>query len=145
MVDLESVLVQALLADPELVAIIGGSRIYTTLPSDVAFPCVRLTLITGGEDAFTWQPSLMREAYEIQLDSWGGQRWKALEIANAIRVLMSYSLVGPVTGGAISGVRWDSLQSLPDDDAPTDTGRARPRYIAHGTVTVHHGDLSPAR
>jgi hypothetical protein len=142
-IDIEGVIAAKLRADPDTVALIGGDRIYTALPSHPVFPCVKVYLASGGEGMRTWQPAgPMRESFDVAIDVWGGTRSVALNIAHLIRARLGRYLPGAVDGGAVAGIRWDSLQSLPDDDIPTSTGRARPRYIAQGAVTVHHGEGS---
>lgn len=139
MVDVEGVLLSALRSSASLVALMGGEpRVYSSLPSSPRFPAMRVTLIAGGEDSRPWQPGEpLREEADVQLDAWGGNRTEALALARAARRTLS-GLVGPVEGGAVSGLRWVSAWSAPDDDVPTNSGRARDRYIAQVLVTIHH-------
>lgn len=139
MVDVEGVLLEALRSSTGLLALLGGeARVYSSLPSSPSFPALRLTLIAGGEDARPWQPGEpLREGLDVQLDAWGGNRVEALALVREARRTLS-GLVGPVSGGAVSGLHFTSMFSAPDDDVPTNSGRARDRYISQVEVIVKH-------
>jgi hypothetical protein len=131
--------VAKLRAEPAVLEMVGGDRIYSSLPSSPVFPCVRVGQVAGGEDRTTWQPSgPIRETLDVELEVWGGTRSVAANLCNYLRAWLGAYLPGLVDGGAVAGLRWTNTQNLPDDDIPTSTGRARPRYIAQAAVTVHH-------
>lgn len=139
MVDLEAVVIAALRADGSVTALLGGDRIYTALPSAPEFPCIRVTQVAGGEDSLPWQATApRREALTLQLDVWGGTRAQARAVADRARSALSEGLPGSVAGGAVAGVRWSSSAFIPDDDIPSSTGRARPRYILESSMVVSH-------
>lgn len=127
-VDIERIVVQHLLADPDLTDVIGENRVSTELPPNAELPRVRITLNGGTIPARGW---LYR--YRITVEGWGDDKRSAWEALVEALASLEGGLDGAlVDGGVITAVDQDSgVAWVPDPE--TDT----PRYLATVQITAH--------
>lgn len=130
LVDAEALVSQYLRSQSEVTSLVG-QRIYTALPADPSFPCVRLTRIGG-------VPKMSRPVHvdsaHLQIDVFGGSKATALDTVDAIREELAKVVdedpVQPL--GVVCGVRFGPLAYLPDDAFE----KPKPRYALDVTITV---------
>ncbi len=128
MPNVERLLVQHLLGDAELTAVIGSNRVSTELPANAALPRVRVSLIGGTVRVRSW-------LYEVRLglEAWGATKdeaWDALAAA-----------IASVEGGLDGALVEDGVVTATDQDTgivwspDPETGTAR--YLTTVSLTVH--------
>lgn len=135
LVDVEALVSQYLRSQSEVTAYVG-QRVYTALPMNVVFPCVRITRI-GGVPPMS-RPMHVDNAH-LQVDVFGGSKSTALDVVDTVREeLAKIADDAPVQPlGVVCGVRFGPLAYLPDETyAP-----AKPRYALDVTVTVRPAPL----
>lgn len=127
--DAEALVVNYLLAVPEVVAVVDD-RIGTELPDAEVYPALVVTRV----------PSLQAvrrhlDAAEIQVDAWADTRTEASDLArtaHAALLVMVGEFDDGLGGGVVTGVdETNGLGWLPDQ--ATD----RPRFFFQMTVYVH--------
>lgn len=127
--DVEALVSQFLRGRSE-VSDLCGQRVYTELPKEKTFPLVRLVRI-GGVPPID-RPLRFDEA-RLQVDTWGGPKKTAHDLAETIRQVLVYLPDETLTDAVVTAVRFGSLAYLPDDDfAP-----AKPRYTFDAAVWAH--------
>lgn len=130
LVDVEALVSAYLRAQSELTALVG-QRVYTALPKDVTFPCVRLVRIGG---APVMSRPLYVDAARLQVDVFGGSKATAFDTIDVVREELAKMVdEDPVQPeGVVCGVKFGPLAYLPDESYEP----AKPRYTQDVVVTV---------
>lgn len=121
--NIEGLVSAFLRADDDVVAEVSD-RVYTSLPKDPTYPCVRLTRIGGA--------TFMEGLYEfdrplVQFDVWGGPKATAWRVAETVREAIATRLAGRHEDGLVYGgvsLTTGALRYLPDEVFDP----AKPRY-----------------
>lgn len=124
--DAERLLVQFLLDQPEVQAIVGD-RIYTALPAkDRTYPLVRVTLI-GRQPQYAF--ALWHEVARLQVDTFGGSKSTARRAADTMRAAIAARISEDVHDeGFVQLATFGDMLWLPDATlTPGDV--AKPRYV----------------
>jgi hypothetical protein len=121
--DLDQVLVTFLTGHAALAPLHAG-RVGTQLASGDT-PAIRTSSL-GGAQPWPWEAR-----QEFQIESWGGNQGAAKLLARTVEAAV-YELIGPVTGGYITGVAVTLSQLWSPDDQ---TGRAR--YRTDVALTIY--------
>lgn len=126
--NVERLLVQHLLGDSELTAVIGENRVSTELPANAALPRVRVSLIGGTVLVRTW-------LYNVRLgiEAWGATKDDAWDAIAAAIASVEEGLEGAlVEDGVVTAADQDTgIVWSPDPE----TGTAR--YLTTVSLTVH--------
>lgn len=120
------------LRDDDDVTAIVGDRVYSALPTNPTFPCVRLSRIGGQVRS---APAYHLESSLIQVEALGGSRHSSWMLAETCRAVIAqrFAEAGTVTVGTdsavissceVGGIREDTVKSLPKNDDGTERHRA---------------------
>ena len=127
--DVEKLVIDWLLATPQVANLVGGDRIYSALPKEPEWPAIRVVRFGG------LRPQRLHwlDQASMQIDVWGGPKATARLVAATVDACLSTSLVGShdlgvVTAVECSGPRWEPDASY----AP-----ARPRYVVEASIWFH--------
>ena len=120
--DLDQVVVDFLTNHPALTGLHGG-RVGTSL-RDGDNPAVRTTSL-GGPNPWPWETRP-----DMQIEWWGGDQGQAKTLCRTGEAAL-WELIGPVTGGHITGLSMPLTQLWSPDD---ETGRAR--YLTQISITA---------
>jgi hypothetical protein len=126
--DVEVLLIDFLLAQPEVTAIVDD-RVYSELPKDKEFPLVRV-------HQFGSLPARSPRWYEtatVQIEAYGGPKRTARLLADTCAGVMEARLVGVHDQGVVTGVTFTGFADLPDDVFQP----ARPRWLFTALPTIH--------
>lgn len=134
-VDTEALVVRHLLATPEIVALgtdsAGNARVYTVLPKDVTYPCLRVTQF--GDVSITVRPFWLAQTY-LTVEAFGGTKAQArLWAATARAVLLQRLADTDHDLGVVAHVESDSLWDQPDETMTP----AKPRWQFTASVWTH--------
>jgi len=135
LVDVEALVSQYLRAQSEVTAYVA-QRVYTSLPADPTFPCVRIVRVGGA-------PKMSRPLYvdsaHLQIDVFGGSKATTFDTIDAIRQELAKMVdedpVQPL--GVVCGVKFGPLAYIADESYSP----AKPRYAQDVTVTVRPAPL----
>lgn len=117
---------------PELIALVPDDRIYTALPKNAQYPCVRVVQLL---DTPSGSP-LYAVAYEIQVEAFGGSKAEAWRIASTARALIDSRLEGVHDGfGVVNGTIPGPMIDLPDEAFEP----AKPRWLFTSTIQARPG------
>ncbi len=125
MVDVEALVVNALLDDAGVAALVSD-RVYTDLPAQPRWPLVVVTRIGGLTDPLGHIDSAL-----VQVEGWAKDRETAFDVtADALSALLA--IRGVFTEGVVTGAApFTGIGYLPD--APSTT----PRYVFRLTLYAH--------
>lgn len=128
MVNVERIVVQHLLGDPDVTDLLAENGVSTELPPNAALPRVRITLNGGTIPVRGWLYS-----NRITVEGWADDKETAWDVLAAAVASLEGSLDGALVEGAVvtavdqeSGATW-----VPDPES------RKARYLATVTVTVH--------
>lgn len=123
--DAEVLVIQALMAQPELAPL--GGRIYSVMPKDMAFPLVRVTRY-GGDPLHPGGPYWIDQPV-LAVHLWAqGSHAEARQLGELLRACCAQRLVGAWAQGVVASAAVSSLVSDPD---PTFTPpKPRTRFTA---------------
>lgn len=128
MVNVERIVVQHLLGDPDVTDLLAENGVSTELPPNAALPRVRITLNGGTIPVRGWLYS-----NRITVEGWADDKETAWDVLAAAVASLEGSLHGALVEGAVvtavdqeSGATW-----VPDPES------RKARYLATVTVTVH--------
>jgi hypothetical protein len=116
-------------ADDDVAALVGD-RVYSALPTNPTFPCVRLSRLGGQVRS---QPAYHLESTLIQVEALGGSRHSSWLLAETCRAVIAQLLNGTVDVGPdtavishseVGGIREDTVRTLPKNDDGTERHRA---------------------
>jgi len=101
MPDVERLVIDALIADPDVAALVSG-RVYGALPNAKVFPLIRVVryggqMIDGGDPFWADAPAL-------QIDTWADRKAEAVGLAEVVRAVCAQRLAGTHPGGVVAGV-----------------------------------------
>lgn len=123
-------------ADDDVAALVGD-RVYTALPSNPEFPCVRLHRLGGaGRSGAAYH----LESVLVQVEALGGSRHGAWQLAETLRAVMAQRMTGTqpvgdatavVSGVDCGGVHEDTAPTLPRNDNGTERHRAHFTAVAY--------------
>jgi hypothetical protein len=126
--DVERLLVDFLLAQPEVVAIVDD-RVCTEFPATKVFPLVRLSQFGSLPVA---QPRWL-QTHTVQVDCYGGPKRTAFLLAETVAAVMDDRLIGTHSEGVVSGVSFTGFADLPDATFEP----AKPRRLFVCAVSLH--------
>jgi hypothetical protein len=133
-IDIERVVVQHLLADPDVTDLVGENGVSTELPPNAVLPRIRITL-NGG----TIPVRGYLYASRVTVEAWADTKGDAWDVLAAAVASLENTLEGALVEGVVvtavdqeSGATW-----VPDPEAQT------PRYLATVTVTAHRQPAAP--
>jgi len=116
---------------PELTALVDD-RIYTALPKEPEYPCVRVVQLLSTP---TGSP-LYAVAYEVQGEAFGGSKAEAWRIASTAQALIDARIEGVHEGfGVVNGTRPGAMIDLPDEAFEP----AKPRWLFTSTIYARPG------
>jgi Protein of unknown function (DUF3168) len=102
MPDAEALVIAALIADPDVDAVLAG-RVYGVLPNVKVFPLCRVVrwsgqMLDGGDPYWGDAPAL-------QVDVWADRKAQAVGAGEVVRAVLAQRLAGvPHAGGVVAGV-----------------------------------------
>lgn len=134
--DFEQLCVQALLADTDVIAIVG-QRVGTRTPRDLSDPWVTVRLIDDLPDPKS--SALHLTSALVQIDCYAGStrngaQAQASYLARLCRTVLHQLAYQPqATGPVVSKVKPGSIRPMPDETFEP----ARERYIVELEVTAH--------
>lgn len=101
MPDVERLVIDALIADPDVTAVLAG-RVYGVMPNVKTFPLCRVVrwggqMIDGGAPYWADAPAL-------QVDVWADRKAEAMGAAEVVRAVLAQRLPGRHTTGVVAGV-----------------------------------------
>lgn len=131
--DAES-LVSAYLRTREEVTDLAAQRVFTILPTNKAFPLVRVVRV-GGAPLFS-RP-LYIDVPRVQIDVWADTKKAAWQLAETCRAVMALAHLASHEEGVVSNVALGGLLWQPD----TDFKPAKPRYLFDAVLTVRPRSL----
>ena len=129
------------------VAALVDDRVYSALPINPTFPCVRLSRIGGQVRS---APAYHLESSLIQVEALGGSRSSTWMIAETCRAVIAqrFANAGTVDVGTdtavismceVGGIREDAVKALPKNDDGTE------RHRAHFDAVIYaHPSPTPA-
>lgn len=123
---MEQSLINLLLGNAGLAALVGTRINWNTLPQGSSLPSVALHLITGQPD-YTYQGRQGLRKSMVQIDCWGGSFSSAIAVKNAVIAALDL-ISAPLLGVFIE----DLSDAFTQGDGPQSTG----------TVNFHRASLS---
>lgn len=122
MPDAERLVIDALIADPDLAALVAG-RVYGVLPNQKTFPLIRVVR-WGGEMVDDGDP-FWSDAPALQIDTWADRKAEAVQVAEVARAVCAQRLKGRHPLGVVAGVGIGT--SVYDPDPTWDPAKPRVR------------------
>lgn len=130
-IDIEALVVNFLLAQPSVTAIVAG-HVYTDMPHDRVYPVVLVSRTGGGA---IYKNHL--ENAEVSISAFGGTHKVAYNLANECLSTMSAALVGAYPEGCVTKVKAEAITYEPEPDSTDPQGHGRPRFTVSVIVTAH--------
>ncbi len=133
--DVEALVVRFLLTVPELAALgvdgAGNPRVYTVLPKDVEYPCLRVTQFA--DESITRRPKWLTRTL-VTVEAFGGTKAQAHTwAATAEAALLQRLAETDHERAVVAHVESDSLWDQPDET----TTPAKPRWQFTASVWTH--------
>lgn len=101
MPDAERLVIDALIADPDLTALVAG-RVYGVIPNAKVFPLIRVVR-WGGQMLDDGDP-YWSDAPALQIDTWAERKAEAVSVAEVVRAVCAQRLPGRHPTGVVAGV-----------------------------------------
>jgi len=101
MPDVERLVIDALIADPDITALVAG-RVYGAVPNQKVFPLVRVVR-WGGQMLDDGDP-FWADAPALQIDTWADRKAEAVGVAEVVRAVCAQRLKGAHPLGVVAGV-----------------------------------------
>lgn len=128
LVDVEAIVIGALLNTPAVTALVG-TRVFNVVRPGTTRPFVRVVRIGGspapGTDRWLDTPTL-------QVDVWADQKPAATAVLAAVMDALDAARAAHA-GGVLTDVTWGTIRYIPDDTFTPPL----PRWIADVSVTTH--------
>jgi hypothetical protein len=112
MPDVERLVIDALIADPDLTALVAG-RVYGAVPNNKVFPLIRVVrfggqMIDGGRPFWADAPAL-------QIDMWANRKAEAVGLGETVRAVAGQRLRGTHPTGIVAEVGIGTAVYEPDE------------------------------
>lgn len=113
MPDAERLVIDALIADPDLAGLVEG-RVYGVIPNTKVFPLIRVVR-WGGEMIDDGDP-YWGDAPGLQIDTWADRKAEAVSVAETVRAVCGQRLAGRHPLGLVAGVGIGTCVYDPDPE-----------------------------
>lgn len=112
MPDVERLVIDALIADPDVAAVVAG-RVYGAVPNAKTFPLIRVVRYGGQmiDDGNPW----WADAPALQIDAWANRKAEAVGLGEIVRAVCAQRLPGTHPTGVVAGVGIGTSVYDPDE------------------------------